>query len=397
MENRSTEIRRPKLWTRDFIYAFLANLFMFFSFYLLVPVLPFYVIKELGSSESMAGVVLSLYTLSALMIRPFSGYMVDSFSRKPLYIICYSTFATIFAGYLIATTLTLFIILRVVHGLAFGMNSVSGNTLAVDIMPSERRGEGIGYFGMSSNIAMALGPMVGLFLYNSSTFSVIFIATLTSSLIGLFVASQIRAPKRLIPHTKEVVSLDRFILIKGLPQAFVLVVMAFGYGIICNYIGLYSDKMGFGGAAGFFFTLLALGLVGARLLSANLINKGLMTKLVYLGSMFLFLGYLCFVVSGSLVSFYLSALLLGLGFGYFSPTMQTMFINLAPHDRRGTANSTYLTSWDLGIGTGILTGGGLIEQYGFTVVFSICVFSVVVGLLFSVFVAGPYFQKNKLR
>lgn len=98
----------PKLWTRDFIFAFLSNLLIYFSFYLLVPVLPFYVLEELGTSGSMAGVVLSLYTLSALMIRPFSGYMVDTFSRKPLYLVCYTAFATIFAGYLIASTLAFF-------------------------------------------------------------------------------------------------------------------------------------------------------------------------------------------------------------------------------------------------------------------------------------------------
>lgn len=388
---------RPKLWTRNFIFAFLSNLLMYFSFYLLVPVLPFYVLGELGASEAMAGVVLSLYTLSALMVRPFSGYMVDTFSRKPLYLVCYTAFATIFVGYLLASTLALFIMLRILHGMAFGINTVSGSTLAVDIMPSERRGEGIGYFGMSSNIAMALGPMTGLFLYNGYTFPIIFLTSLSASLLGLLIVTFIKAPVRVIVKTNEVLSLDRFILLKGLPQAFVLVVMAFGYGIICNYIGLYSETMKFGGAAGFFFTILALGIVGARLLSARTINQGLMAKLVYMGASFLVLGYLCFVFNHSIISFYISALMLGLGFGYISPTMQTMFINLAPHDRRGTANSTYLTSWDLGIGVGILTGGGLIEKYGFTTVFIFCLLFVTVGILFFLLMAGPYFKKHKLR
>lgn len=281
--------------------------------------------------------------------------------------------------------------------MAFGINTVSGSTLAVDVMPSERRGEGIGYFGMSSNIAMALGPMTGLFLYNSYSFPVIFATGLSASLVGLLIVTFIKAPVRIPVKTAEVLSLDRFILLKGLPQAFVLVVMAFGYGIICNYIGLYSEEMKFGGAAGFFFTILALGIVGARILSARTINKGLMSKLIYSGTSFLVLGYLCMIFNHSLVAFYLSAVMFGLGFGYISPTMQTMFINLAPHDRRGTANSTYLTSWDLGIGVGILTGGSLIEQYGFTRVFVFCMLFVAVGILFFLFMAGPYFNKHKLR
>lgn len=388
---------KPKLWTRNFIYAFLSNLFIYFSFYLLVPILPFYVMNELGASESATGVVLSLYTLAALMIRPFSGYMVDSFSRKPLYLVCYTVFAVIFAGYLVATTLVFFIILRILHGLAFGINTVSGSTLAVDIMPSERRGEGVGYFGMSSNIAMALGPMTGLFLYNSYSFSFIFSIGLLVGLTGLLIVTLIKAPQRIPMRTAEVLSLDRFILLKGLPQAFVLVVMAFGYGIICNYIGLYSEKMHFGSVAGLFFTILALGIVAARILSARTINKGLMAKLIYSGALFLVLGYLCFIFNHTLLSFYISAVMLGLGFGYIAPTMQTMFINLAPHDRRGTANSTYLTSWDLGIGVGILSGGGLIEKYDFTVVFLICMLFVLLGVLFFLFMAAPYFNKHKLR
>lgn len=389
--------QKTPLWTRDFSFAFIANLLMFFSFYLLVPVLPFYVINNLNVSESFAGVILSLYTLAALMIRPFSGYMVDAFARKPLYLICYAIFTCIFAGYLVAGTLTLFIMMRIAHGFSFGITSVSGNTLAIDVMPSERRGEGIGYFGMASSIAMALGPMAGLFLYHGYSFAVIFLTSLASSCIGFIFILWIKAPQKIVPPAKEILSLDRFILLKGIPQFCVLAFTSLGYGIIVNYIGVYSQEIGMGGSAGFFFTLLALGIVGARLLSAKLINEGRMTKLVYMGLGFLLVSFLLFVISQNSIVFYISALSLGLGFGYMSPSSQTMFINLAQHSRRGTANSSYLTAWDLGIGLGVLTGGGLIERFGFTMLFIFCIMAVLVSLVLFKFWAAPYFEKNKLR
>lgn len=394
-----TEIQnKPKLWTRDYLLAFGASILMFFSFYLLVPVLPFYVMEILGAGESLAGVVLSLYTISALVIRPFSGYMVDTFSRKPLYLICYGLFALVFAGYAVATTLTLFILLRILHGAAFGVNSVSGSTLAIDVMPSEHRGQGISYFGMSSSVAMALGPMTGLMLYNTyENFELIFLISFAAGVVGWLLVLGIRAPRRVVPPVKEVISLDRFILVKGLRLAAVFMLFGIGYGIIMTYIGLYGEKMNFGGAAGVFFTLQAVGIIASRLLSAKAVGRGEFTRLVYLGTCLVIIGYALFVFTAHIYTFYLCALIMGLGYGYITPSVQNIFINLAPHTRRGTANSTYYTSWDLGIGTGTATGGVLVAKFGFQALFGYCGLAVVLALLIFRFVAAPHFERNKLR
>lgn len=392
-----TNYNGKSLWTKDFVCAFIANLFGFFSFYLLVPILPFYVTQELGASESVAGVILALYTISALVIRPFSGFMVDMFARKPLYLICYALFTAVFAGYLIAGTLTLFIILRIVHGMAFGMNTVSGSTLAIDIMPSERRGEGIGYFGMASNIAMALGPMTALFLYANYSFHVIFATSFCASLLGLITILFIHAPRKIIPPQKEVLSLDRFILVKGLRGACVSMTIAIGYGVVMNYIGMYGQQLGMGSATGMFFTLLAIGIVSARVLSAKLINKGYLDRVIYTGSLLLLIGFSTLIVHGTSTTFYICAVLLGLGYGYVAPAFQTMFINLAEHNRRGTANSMYYTAWDCGIGIGTASGSIIIEAVGFAGVFSMCLLAVLVSLVYFWRVAAPFFATHKLR
>lgn len=392
------------LWTRDYTLTFISNLLLFFSFYLLLPVLPFYVMNHLGANESIAGLVLSCYTIAALFIRPFSGYLVDMFARKPLYLLCYGVFVSVFAGYIIGGTLFVFVALRILHGLSFGITTVSGSTLAIDVMPSSRRAEGIGYYGMAANLAMAVGPMVGLMLYDTSTYNMVFSVSLTSGLIGFFIILAIRPPVKVVaqrdadgkPH-REVLSLDRFILVKGMLLSAVFVMFGVGYGVIANYIGIYSKEIGVGNGAGLFFTVQAAGIVISRLLSAKLLNRGEVEKLVYRGITMLLAAYLLIIVFNNAAVYYVCALFWGLGFGFLAPTFQTMFVNLAEHNRRGTANSTYFTAWDIGIGFGIAVGGFLIEMFGFRMLFGFCGAAVVLALFVYFKFASTYYTKHKLR
>ena len=158
---------KERLITRSYCCILAANFLLFFGFWLLMPVLPFYLSEVFEADKTAIGMVLSCYTVAALCIRPFSGYLLDTFARKPLYLLAYFIFMSLFGGYILAGTLTLFILLRIVHGFSFGMVTVSGNTIVIDIMPSSRRGEGLGYYGLTNNMAMSIGPMTGLFLHDA--------------------------------------------------------------------------------------------------------------------------------------------------------------------------------------------------------------------------------------
>lgn len=185
---------KDKLVSPSFCYILVANFLLFFAFYLILPVLPFYLQEEFGTDKSMIGIILSCYTLACLCIRPFAGYLLDALSRRPLYLLAYFIFMAVFGGYIIATTLSLFIALRIVHGFAFGMVTVAGNTIVIDILPSSRRGEGIGYYGLANNIAMSFGPMIGLFMHGSFSYELIFTGSLISGLLGLAMAYKVRTP-----------------------------------------------------------------------------------------------------------------------------------------------------------------------------------------------------------
>ena len=135
---------KDKLVTKNYIEILAANFLLYFGFYLLMPVLPFYLAEVFNSEKGTIGIILSCYTMAALCIRPFSGYLLDTFARKPLYLLAYFLFTAAFGGYLLAGTLTLFTLIRIFHGFAFGTVTVAGNTVVIDIMPSSRRGEGLG-------------------------------------------------------------------------------------------------------------------------------------------------------------------------------------------------------------------------------------------------------------
>ena len=187
-------MRKEKLFTRSYCLILAANFLLYFGFWLLVPILPFYLKEIFHTQEAAIGLILCSYTISALCIRPFSGFLLDMFSRKPLYIAAYLLFTSIFVGYMLAGTLTLFILLRTIHGLAFGGVTVAGNTLVVDIMPSARRGEGLGYYGLTNNMAMSIGPMTGLLLHDWMTFEEIFASGLITCFIGRGMAYNVKTP-----------------------------------------------------------------------------------------------------------------------------------------------------------------------------------------------------------
>lgn len=397
---------KDRLMTSSYCFILAANFLLYFGFWLLIPVFPFYLSEIFHVSNSTIGIVLSCYTVSSLCIRPFSGYLLDAFARKPLYLFAYFIFMLVFAGYMLASLLTVFIILRVVHGFSFGMVTVGGNTVVIDIMPSSRRGEGLGYYGLTNNIAMSIGPMFGLFLHSGgASYITIFSYALVSCALGFLCAWLVKTPYK-PPVKREPISFDRFILLKGLPAGFSLLLLSIPYGMTTNYVAMYARQIGITAETGFFFTFMALGMAVSRLFSGRLVDKGMVTQVISTGIYLVCFCYFGLTACGWLVGwnyqvttvlFFMIALLLGIGFGTMFPAYNTLFVNLAPNSQRGTATSTYLTSWDVGIGIGMLTGGYIAEIATFRMAYFFGAALTVVSLLYFRLKAAPHFLKNRLR
>ena len=178
---------KDKLISPSFCYILAANFLLFFAFYLILPILPFYLQDQFDADKSMIGFILSCYTIAALCIRPFSGYLLDTFARRPLYLLAYSVFMVIFAGYMIASLLSIFIVLRILHGFAFGMVTVSGNTIVIDILPSSAVARGSAITGWPT-YGHEFRPMTGLFMHTCFSYETIFACSLLSCLLGFIMA-----------------------------------------------------------------------------------------------------------------------------------------------------------------------------------------------------------------
>lgn len=373
-----------RLWNRNYCKVMTANFALFFAFYLLTPLLPLYLHETFGATKDVIGLVLSGYTVTALLFRPFSGYMVDSFPRRTVLLAAYSAFAIFFAGYLAASTLLLFTLVRTLHGGPFGAVTVANSTVAIDVLPSSRRNEGIGYYGLSNNLAMAISPTFAIFVYSQThNFQLLFWLAFAIALFGLTVDATVRLRPRETTAAPQKLSLDRFILRRGWLIGLNMVFFGFCFGVLSNYLAIYGKQvLHMTGGTGTWFMLCAVGLILSRLQGGKALRQGRLTHNASEGMVISLVGYTLFILlptlaqqlhlstqSLPLAGYYGSAILIGLGNGHLWPAFQNMMISVAHHNERGTANSTILISWDIGMGLGVLAGGILSELLGYSPAF----------------------------
>ena len=387
-----------KLWNANYLKVWTANFLLFLSFMLLAPLLPLYLNETFAADKQTIGLVLSGYTITALIIRPFSGYIVDSFQRKQVLLLCYGLFSVFFVGYLVAGTLMLFTIVRTLHGAPFGATTVASSTVAIDSLPSSRRAEGIGYYGLSNNLAAAIGPTIALLLLKyTGSYQLIFVVSTLLAFCGLFINSRLRLPDRPIVKDKQVLSFDRFLLTKAWGASIVIICMGFSYGVVSTYVAIYGkEELDITGGTGVFFMLLASGLMLSRLVGGRSLRKGRITNNATGGLLISLGGYLLFAALHSPIGYYGAAIVIGLGNGHAYPAMQNIFIGLAPNNKRGTANSTLLISWDIGMGLGVLLGGAFSEHFGYHAAFWLAWILNMAGVATFLGYVRHHFEKNRL-
>ncbi len=387
-----------KLWNRDYCIAMAGNFLLFFSFYLLTPLLPIYLDAQFGADKDMIGLVLSGYVIAALIVRPFSGFIVDSFNRKKVLVTCFFFFFICFTGYVGAGTLLMFAIVRTIHGLPFGATTVANSTVAVDVLPSSRRNEGIGFYGLSNNLAMAVAPSAGIWIYGATgNFTLLFWISLGVALLGFWCSTAIRVPYRKPVEGKPHLSMDHFFLTRAWMMAVNILLFGLCWGVMSNYVALYGkQQLGIVDGTGIFFALLSAGLFVSRLYGVKGLRAGKLTENALEGAIISTVGYTLFALAPGIWAFYLSALLIGLGNGRMYPAFLNMFISVARHDQRGTANSSILTSWDVGMGLGILLGGVLSQYFGYSTAFWFTAASQATGTLLILLFTRRFFLARKL-
>lgn len=389
---------KEKLWNANYIKVMTTNFLLYFAFYLLTPLLPLYLSETFGATKDTIGIVLSGYTMAALIVRPFCGYVVDSFSRKKVLMLCLSGFAVFFAGYIAAGTILMFAICRTLHGGPFGAVTVANSTCAIDVLPSSRRNEGIGLYGLSNNFAMAIAPSIGIYLHNMvDSYMILFWIAFVVAISAVLIAWTIRLPERDIIRNKEKLSLDRFFLTRAWLLAINIAMFGFCWGVLSNYLAIYSKEvLSITGGTGTYFALLSMGLFSSRLQGRKALSQGKLTQNAAEGMLISLVGFTLFVAIPHPVAYYLSAILIGLGNGHLYPAFLNMFVHVARHDQRGTANSSILTGWDLGFGIGCLLGGIVAEHFGYTATFWMVAAENALSVILFFLASRQFFERRKI-
>lgn len=397
-ETKCSSGKSDRLWNRDYIKVMISNFLLFFAFYIIMPLLPIYLNDQFRADKDMIGIVLSGYVVATLLVRPFSGFLVDSFDRKKVLTICFLFFFICFAGYIGASTLLMFAIVRTIHGIPFGATTVANSTVAIDVLPSSRRNEGIGFYGLSNNLAMAIAPSVGIFIYNSThNFDLLFWLSLVIALCGFISATSVKLPKREIVANKPKISLDHFFLGRAWLMAINIAFFGLCWGVMSNYVAIYGrEEFGITDGTGTFFAILSAGLFISRLYGSKSLRAGKLTLNCARGTICSLCGYVLFACAFGSWGFYVSAALIGLGNGQMYPAFLNMFIKMARHDQRGTANSSILISWDIGMGLGMLMGGFLVQYISYGAAFWATAGMQAVGTLLFLILTRNFFERRRL-
>lgn len=382
------------IWSKSFFFACLANVLTGISFYQISVTLPFYIIEHFKVSESKMTYILSSYVLSALIIRLFSGYLVDTFPRKKVYLLAFSIFVSLFLGYTIASSILFLFILRIFHGLAWGVLTTSSNTLAIDLLPQKKRGQGIGYYGLMSTLAMSLGPIFGMYIYENFEYNAIFYTAFLIGLIGVVFAYYIESPiNQKVKSKVTSLKIDQFILTKALPIAFNILLIEITYGALYTFGVMYGKYLKIENSSLIFLSI-AIGIASSRIFSGKLIDRGWINQINIAGIFSICLGYFLLTIPHYSWFFFLGAYLIGIGFGVSIPAFQTQFMNMTSPEKRGTANSTFFIAIDIGIGFGMITSGYIVTHYGFKNLFIIITCLSLISLIYYVLISRNTYNSS---
>jgi len=351
----------PRLWTRDFMLLMMSTFALFASFYFLMPVLPIYVSERLGGNQATIGFIAGLFTATAVVFRPIGGFLMDRFGRRGVHLIALATFAVAIGTYALAGTLSVLIAVRLLHGFPWGAANTAANTVAADLVPRQRRGEGIGLFGLGQTLAMAVAPATAIIIVGEDRFVLLFLSAAALAAAGFFLAVLIRHPNVANPHARL-----RLKTLFDARVAWVAVAVSFvmaGYSGVSSFVVVYARDLGISNP-GLFFTLQAAGMVASRLTAGRLLDRHGPGRVVGAGLILLAICY-CLLSLGT-PGYFISAIFLGLGFGAVIPSFLAMAPSMVPAERRGAAYATVLGALDAGFGLGAYLLGrvALVLDYG---------------------------------
>ena len=392
--------KKDTIWSRNFVFIVLSNLLLFFGFEMMATIVPLY-ISENGGSDSIVGISTLIFTAAALVTRALSGNWLDRYGRKGVFLCGLVAMMIVTWLYGLTVTVAFILFIRLLHGLAWGVASTSSNTIASDVVPKERFGEGMGYFALSNSLGMAVGPATGLMILNYTGFKGMFNFSAATVILAIFfflLMKGLRTQQNLHQLEQTDVLKEKETDRKGFLEknaalpAGVIALVSMTYGALVSFLALYGDQEGIGNI-GIYFAVYAIAMLVTRPFAGRITDQRGYGFVVFPGLVVIAVGLVVLSVSHTLPVFLISAVFYGMGIGAVQASLQAMAVMNSPSDRVGAANATFLIGFDGGIGIGSLVSGVIAARSGNSVMyFTFILFIIAAGILF---IAGQRYQKNK--
>ncbi|WP_442598758.1 MFS transporter [Neobacillus sp. D3-1R] len=372
-------INKEKIWTRDFTLICLSNFFIFLGFQMTLPTIPLFV-EKLGGNDQLIGMVVGIFTFSALLIRPYAGHALESWGRRKVYLLGLAIFVISVGTYGIVGSLFFLFLMRMVQGLGWGFSTTASGTIATDLIPAKRRGEGMGYYGLFGNLALAFGPTLGLFLAGILTFTQLFFICAALGLIALVLSSQLRFKKVEQPKQKTAAKKWDIYEKSAIRPSILLFFITFTFGGIAAFLPLYTTQKGITGIQ-WYFLFYAMALMLTRTFAGKIYDEKGHKAIFPPGALLIIIAMLFLAWLPNSLSLYAAGVLYGLGFGMIQPGLQAWSVEASPANRKGMATATFFSFFDLGIGVGAMVFGQVAFLFGYSSIYITAAISVTVALL----------------
>jgi MFS family permease len=367
---------RPRLWGRDFTLLLAVNVLLYTAFQMLTPTLPLYVLS-LGGGTVAAGLTIGLFTGAAVLIRPFAGWALDAYGRRLLLLGGLAAFLLAAGTYGWVATVALLLVLRSLHGLGFGVFTVSSGTLAADLTPKSRLGEGMGLIGVTWSLSMATGPPLGLAIVHRLGFGPLFPVSAGIAAVALVLALFLRYPR--LNHTRHPFSFAGMFDRAALFPAILALLLTTSYGLLIAFVTIYAAQQGVHNM-GLFFAVYAVVLTGSRLFIGRASDRFGFWSVTLAGFALVTASLVTLSLAHTMVVFLLAGVFYGLGFGATQPSLLALVVVSLAESRRGAANAVFLNAWDIGITVGSVGGGILAAYLSFSRLYLLAVIPQVVAI-----------------
>lgn len=390
------QLTTQKLWTKDFFIISLVNFFLTLIFFLLMVTIGVHAVTAYGATTSEAGLVTGIFIIGTLVGRLFIGRLIDSIGRRKTLLIGLTFFTATILLYFVDFGVGFLLLTRFVHGLGMGLSSTATGTIVAQVIPAARKGEGIGYYSMSSTLATAIGPFVGLLMSQYTSFTTIFLLCLIVGVISLVSALFVNVPEADHPKIVRGFSLSAFVEPKALPIALIIAVAALSFSSVLSYINFYASELDLVEAASIFFLVYSIAVLLSRPLTGRLMDARGANIVMYPAIAVFAVGLFVLSQATTAIGLLVAGALIGLGFGNIQSGTQAIAVKAATPARMGMATSTFFIALDAGLGFGPYLIGLMIPLTGFSMLY-LGLAGVVALLLFLYHIMNGRHERAKLK